>query len=202
MGGMPVSEKQAGSLVAANLVSDIAVRVLARNPGRLAEEFAEAVPSVVLCADLSGFSVAGARLIQTSERGAEELRGIVNAVFERVIDAIEAHGGRTLQFAGDAVIAAWPIRRWHLRLRRRGDLGRSCHPGSLPGARHRRARRSGCARPSPTDRSGSRIFRPRVGSGDLVICGDVFKSFRSTGAGLQGRGARRAGSLCLVCPRH
>ncbi len=93
----------------AALVSRVAARVLARNPDRLGEDFAEAAPSIVLCADLSGFSVAGARLIRSDDRGAEELRDVVNAVFERVTDAIVAHGGSVLQFSGDAVTAAWPV---------------------------------------------------------------------------------------------
>jgi len=164
------------------LISEVAAQVLSRNKARLADEFAEAVPSIVLCADLSGFSVAGAKLIRSNERGAEELRDIVNTVFERVVEAIHAHGGQTLQFAGDAVIAAWPTE---------PNVADGAAAAILAGL----AIQSACR----DLKIGGIELKMRVaiaqgpvwfahlalrdGGGELVICGDIFAAFRSSGGG-------------------
>jgi len=163
-----------------NLIPRIATRMLERNENRRGEAFAEAVASIVLCADLSGFSIAGARLIRSRERGAEELRGIVNAVFERVVGAIRLHDGQILQFAGDAVFAVWPVG---------GRLDQHAAAAFAAGL----AIQSACQGLSI---GGSDIrmratvaegpvwiahFPPTGGSGELVVCGDIFTSFRSSG---------------------
>ncbi len=62
----------------------------------------------VLYCDLSGFSRMGARAIALSERGAEDLRAEINAVFDRVSRSITGNGGSLLYYAGDAVAAFWP----------------------------------------------------------------------------------------------
>ena len=166
----------------ANLVSEITADVLARNAHRLDVTFAEAVPSIVMCADLSGFSLAGARLIRADDRGAEELRAIVNAVFERVTEAIDIHGGNILHFSGDAVLAAWPIE---------GDLQGSSAEALAAGL----AIQAACRQLSV----GGTALQMRVGiaRGDVwiahllqeagapetVICGDIFRAFRGSGGG-------------------
>lgn len=184
--GDPFAGENALSLVGANLaepnmISALAARVLSRNADRLTEAFAEAVPSVVLCADLSGFSVVGARLIQSSERGAEELRGIVNTVFERVIDAIDTHGGRTVQFAGDAVIAAWPVE----------DNITDCAAAALCAGLAIQAACSELVIGGTAIRMRASIAHgqvwiahvpPGVSNGEIVVCGDLFAAFRSSGA--------------------
>ncbi len=63
----------------------------------------------VLYCDLSGFSRMGAEAIARSERGAEDLRAEINAVFDLVSRAIEDRGGYLLYYAGDAVAAIWPV---------------------------------------------------------------------------------------------
>ena len=97
----------AGILV--STVSPLVVGILLANVHRKAEDFAVGLPAIVLCADIAGFSVAGAALTRSGERGAEELRSIVGSVFDPVTRAIQAAGGQILQFSGDAVTAAWPI---------------------------------------------------------------------------------------------
>lgn len=61
----------------------------------------------VLFCDLSGFSRMGAEAIARSERGAEDLRAEINAVFDRVSRSIAGQGGYLLYYAGDAVAACW-----------------------------------------------------------------------------------------------
>ena len=98
------------------LVSPIVAKVILENRPLLASDFTQPVPGIVLCADLSGFSMAGAALTRSDARRAEELQGIVNAVFTRVTEAIQSGGGQILQFSGDAVTAVWPaMARRHTR---------------------------------------------------------------------------------------
>ena len=89
-------------------VSSLIGDIVLANTHRNDEDFAVAVPAIVLCADIAGFSIAGAALARSEERGAEELRRIVSSVFDPVTNAIRAAGGQILQFSGDAVTAAWP----------------------------------------------------------------------------------------------
>lgn len=92
-----------------SLISPIVAGVILQDAKRCSGDFAVAVPAIVQCADLSGFSIAGAALTRSEARGAEELRDIVNAVFGQVAEAINLAGGQILQFSGDVVTAAWPI---------------------------------------------------------------------------------------------
>jgi len=63
--------------------------------------------AVVLAADVSGFTqlVASAR---DTPAGIDEVSGILNDGFGRLIDAIDEAGGDTLGFAGDSLLAFWP----------------------------------------------------------------------------------------------
>jgi len=158
----------------------MATQVLSRNSGRLGDEFAEPVSSIVLCADLSGFSLAGAQLIRADNRGAEELRLVVNAVFARVTDAIEAHGGNILQFSGDAVMAAWPIE---------SEITEKAVPALAAGLAIQLACQQLTMDGSPlrmrvSVAHGDVWFAhvsPAGGIAEMVLCGDVFEAFRGTG---------------------
>ena len=92
-----------------DLIPQLGQRSLARNAERRGSDYAEASPSVVMFADLAGFSALGARLVAASDRGAEDLRDLINTVFEQVAGVISAHGGSILYYAGDAIAAAWPL---------------------------------------------------------------------------------------------
>jgi class 3 adenylate cyclase/tetratricopeptide (TPR) repeat protein len=107
--GIANSETDSAS-IEISTVSPLVAGIILANAQRKAEDFAVALPAIVLCADIAGFSIAGAALTRSEERGAEELRSIVSSVFDRVSDAIRAAGGQILQFSGDAVTAAWPCR--------------------------------------------------------------------------------------------
>jgi predicted ATPase/class 3 adenylate cyclase len=67
----------------------------------------ERVQAVVLAADISGFTQLVGSLRETPA-GIDELSGILNDGFSRLIDAIDEAGGDTLGFAGDSLLAYWP----------------------------------------------------------------------------------------------
>ncbi|MGH1576456.1 AAA family ATPase [Planktotalea sp.] len=64
--------------------------------------------ALVLFVDMSGFSRLASERVTQSERGAEGLGALINAVFEEVVASVTAHGGSLLYYAGDAVNATWP----------------------------------------------------------------------------------------------
>jgi class 3 adenylate cyclase/tetratricopeptide (TPR) repeat protein len=63
----------------------------------------------VLFADLSGFTTLAETLDQGDPSGAERVRGILDTAFGLLLDALGAHGGDVLRFAGDALVALWPV---------------------------------------------------------------------------------------------
>lgn len=67
----------------------------------------ERIQAVVLAADISGFTELVGSLRDTPA-GIDELSGILNDGFGRLIDAIDEAGGDTLGFAGDSLLAYWP----------------------------------------------------------------------------------------------
>lgn len=161
------------------LISPLVAGVILEDVRRCAGDFAAAVPAIVLCADLSGFSIAGATLTRSEARGAEELRGIVNAVFGRVTDAIQSAGGQILQFSGDAVTAAWPCANdpaaQTLRAIGAGlALQEACRKLSVTGMADLKMR---------VTLAQGEVWIAHLAMGlaarETVICGDVFDRFRS-----------------------
>ena len=77
----------------------------------------EAIPAegAVLVADVSGFTALTSRLSQEGPGGAERLTSILNAYFGQLVDAMAAHGGEPVKFAGDATLAFWPAATSDLR---------------------------------------------------------------------------------------
>lgn len=69
--------------------------------------WAEQVDSVVLAADVSGFTSLALSLRDTPG-GYDQLRAVLNSAFLRLIQAIEEAGGDVLGFGGDALVALWP----------------------------------------------------------------------------------------------
>jgi class 3 adenylate cyclase/tetratricopeptide (TPR) repeat protein len=69
----------------------------------------EAAHGAVLFADISGFTALSERQAARGAEGVEELTQILNAYFGRLIDVIAAHGGDIVKFAGDALLAFWPV---------------------------------------------------------------------------------------------
>ncbi len=70
---------------------------------------AESFSAAVLFADISGFTGLAEQLARRGPQGAEELTRLVNAYFGALIDLIISYGGDIVKFAGDGLIALWPL---------------------------------------------------------------------------------------------
>lgn len=70
---------------------------------------AENFQAAVLFADISGFTLLTERLAEEGPAGVETLARILNEYFGQLIEIIHNYGGDVVKFAGDAVIAVWPI---------------------------------------------------------------------------------------------
>src|SRR5215211_8852770 len=78
----------------------------------LTELLASYVPKLIqnrVFADISGFTLLTERMAEKGPTGVESLARILNQYFGQLIDIIHAYGGDVVKFAGDAVIAVWPI---------------------------------------------------------------------------------------------
>lgn len=65
--------------------------------------------AVSLLVDISGFTSLATALMEYSTTGAEALAEVLGAIFEPLLGIINAHGGFIATFAGDAVIALFPL---------------------------------------------------------------------------------------------
>ena len=66
-------------------------------------------PAVGIFLDLSGFSTMTDTLMQHGQHGAEVLAGLMHGVFDPLIESIFAYGGKIISFAGDGIMALFPI---------------------------------------------------------------------------------------------
>ena len=73
--------------------------------GRYSGDF----PAVALFLDLSGFSTMTDSLMQHGQHGAEVLAGLMHGVFDPLVESIFAYGGKIVSFAGDGIMALFPI---------------------------------------------------------------------------------------------
>ena len=83
-------------------------RVVA-NPSPIEAPVAEELQAAILFADISGFTLLTESLAERGPTGVETLARILNEYFGQLIDIIHDYGGDVVKFAGDAVIAVWPI---------------------------------------------------------------------------------------------
>src|ERR1044072_6657404 len=83
-------------------------RVIA-NPSPIEAPVAEEIQAAILFADISGFTLLTERMAENGPSGVETLARILNEYFGQLIDIIHDYGGDVVKFAGDAVIAVWPI---------------------------------------------------------------------------------------------
>ena len=95
------------------------------------------VPGSLVFADISGFTALTERLSIRGRAGAEEMGGLINAVFDELLTAAYNYGANLLKWGGDAVLllfdgeghgpraarAAWAMQQV---LRRTGRLSTSC----------------------------------------------------------------------------
>ena len=79
------------------------------DPAPIESPVAEELQAAILFADISGFTLLTERLAEKGPSGVETLASILNEYFGQLIDIIHAYGGDVVKFAGDAVIAVWPI---------------------------------------------------------------------------------------------
>lgn len=66
-------------------------------------------PAAILQTDISGFTALSERLAQQGPEGVEELTRRLNDYFGTLIDTVLDHGGDITKFAGDALLALWPV---------------------------------------------------------------------------------------------
>ena len=83
-------------------------RVIA-DPSPIESPAAEDFQAAVLFADISGFTLLTERMMERGPSGVETLARVLNEYFGQLIDIIHDYGGDVVKFAGDAVIAVWPI---------------------------------------------------------------------------------------------
>jgi class 3 adenylate cyclase/tetratricopeptide (TPR) repeat protein len=70
-------------------------------PGRVSGDFRE---GTVLFADVSGFTAMSRKMSALGKEGAEEITGIVNNYFTKMLDISSSFGGDLLKFGGDALL--------------------------------------------------------------------------------------------------
>src|SRR5574339_163998 len=83
-------------------------RVIA-DPSPIESPVAEEFQAALLFADISGFTLLTERMAERGPTGVETLARILNEYFGQLIDILHEYGGDVVKFAGDAVIAVWPI---------------------------------------------------------------------------------------------
>lgn len=66
-------------------------------------------PAVVFFADISGFTALTEQFARRGPSGAEDLTRLLNAYFGQLIELVIAHGGDIVRFAGDGLLAIWPV---------------------------------------------------------------------------------------------
>ena len=93
----------------ASYVPALIARQFARESAPPTEARAERLTGAVLFADISGFTALTESLARRGPRGAEELTQCLNVYFGQLIDLMTDHGGDVLKFAGDALLAFWPV---------------------------------------------------------------------------------------------
>ncbi len=93
----------------ASYVPAAIARQLARQGDSPAGLALDRFPAAVLFADISGFTALAERLAHKGAQGTEDLTRLLNGYFGNLIELVHGHGGDILKFAGDALLAVWPV---------------------------------------------------------------------------------------------
>src|SRR5215211_7818319 len=93
----------------ASYVPQLIQNRVAADPAPIESPVAEEMQAAILFADISGFTILTEHLAERGPSGVETLARILNEYFGQLIDIIHDYGGDVVKFAGDAVIAVWPI---------------------------------------------------------------------------------------------
>ncbi len=92
----------------ASYVPALVIRRIAGGAGLIVTEITETFDTVVLFADISGFTALSEKLAATGAVGMEELSNVISDYFGCLTEVIVNHGGDIVKFAGDAILALWP----------------------------------------------------------------------------------------------
>ncbi|QDU89838.1 Adenylate cyclase 1 [Pirellulimonas nuda] len=90
-------------------VPELAKRRVAERPGEALGGWTQTLDAAVVFADVSGFTRLAGRLTGLGAEGAEQLTQLLNTYYGALIDLVELHGGDVVRFAGDALMAVWPV---------------------------------------------------------------------------------------------
>ena len=90
-------------------VPPLILRRLADEPTGGPAPYGERVLASMLFADISGFTRLAEGLVQKGPEGAEELSQVLNQYFDQLVELVASHGGEVVSFAGDALLALWPV---------------------------------------------------------------------------------------------
>lgn len=82
---------------------------VAADPAPIESPVVEEMQAAILFADISGFTLLTEHMAERGPTGVESLARVLNEYFGQLIDIIHEYGGDVVKFAGDAVIAVWPI---------------------------------------------------------------------------------------------
>lgn len=94
----------------ASYVPRLVIQRLEANPEPLTQPREEYVSGALLFADIAGFGRLADQLAQSHRTGgAEELTDLLNQYFGLLIRRVHEHGGDVVKFAGDALLAFWPV---------------------------------------------------------------------------------------------
>lgn len=93
----------------ASYLPNLVKQRLAVNPSPITSPIIDRYQAAVLFTDISGFTSLTEKLSQLRETGIEEISRILNDHFGQLIIMVTAHGGDIIKFAGDALLAIWPV---------------------------------------------------------------------------------------------
>jgi len=93
----------------ASYVPKLIQKRVIQDPVPISSPLFDNFPSVVLFADISGFTALTEKLGERGPAGVETLARILNDYFGKMIDVIDEYGGDVVKFAGDALIVIWRI---------------------------------------------------------------------------------------------
>ena len=88
------------------VLQQIYTRQLEKRPAKLPE--LQEMETVVLFADISGFTNLSESCAKKGVRGNEDLAFCINRYMEGMIKNLSKYGGDIIKFAGDAMIVMWP----------------------------------------------------------------------------------------------
>lgn len=93
----------------ASYVPSLVVQRLVVDPSPPTQPMEDRLVAALVFADFSGFTTLAETLAQQGPEGAEELNSFLNSKFDELINLITVLGGDVVTFAGDALLALWPV---------------------------------------------------------------------------------------------